>query len=29
MMKADALGNSVKCMLGPLLTDVFTNKSEI
>lgn len=28
MMKADALGNSVKCMLGPLLTDVFTNKGE-
>jgi AbrB family looped-hinge helix DNA binding protein len=26
MMKADALGNSVKNMLGPILNEAFTNK---
>lgn len=28
MMKADALGDTVKCMLGPILKDAFGQESE-
>ena len=28
MMKADALGDQVKCMLGPILNGAFGNKGE-
>jgi AbrB family looped-hinge helix DNA binding protein len=28
MMKADALGDQVKCMLGPILNKAFNNKGE-